>query len=129
MFETADTVIAVETSVIIAIVLYWLLSTPDPQQSRKQFLKKYKEKTIDGWKQIYEHLDRMCKICGTDEVHGKDNCVKWYTRIEYKSLSIKILGSLTVDQTLMILSEWEVSYSSVCVCGHSVANVHVSHSR
>ena len=106
MFET---IIAVETGVIIVIVLYWLLNTPDPRQSRKQFLKKYKEKTIDGWKQIYEHLDRMFGLCGTDGVHGNDNCAKCYTRIEYKSLAINILGSLTVDQTLMILSEWEVS--------------------
>jgi len=80
------------------MVLYVLLNTPDPQQSRKQFLKKYKEKTINGWKQIYEHLDRMHEICETDLVCSNNNCAKCYTRIEYKSLAIKILGSIAVDQ-------------------------------
>jgi len=108
MFETADIVIAIESGIIIAMVLHWLLKKPDldSEQSRKRFLKKYEKTTIKGWKQIYEHLETMHK-----DYNDSNECPKCYTRIQYKSLVIKIAGSLSVDQTLMILSEWEVSLS------------------
>ena len=89
---------------------------PRSPGSYKQFLEEYRATTIKGWQKIHEHLRKILeqsskqyeavnKGCG-NSTECEDKC---YTRIQYKDLTITILGSITVDQILMILSEWEVS--------------------
>ncbi|XP_065893352.1 uncharacterized protein [Dysidea avara] len=73
------------------------------------FLQKYQATAISGWKEIYEHLG---KILGKCEIGGKgcdyDDPNKGnYTMIQYESLTIKIYGRITEDDTLTILSKWE----------------------
>jgi len=112
MSET-NIVIAIESDVVIAMIvmIYWLLKTPVVPDPRKRFLAEYQATAIKGWEKIHQHSSRKIlescqtnpKGCGTE-----DNC---YTKIQFKDLIIKIIGNITVDQTLMILSEWEVSLS------------------
>jgi len=82
-------------------------------QPHKEFLKKYQKTTIKGWEKIHEHLRKILERCETmNKGCGKDNCKdKCYTSIHYEDLTITILGSITVDETLKILSQWEVSHS------------------
>ena len=65
-----------------------------------KFLKKYQDTAIAGWKEIYEHLASILKKC--------KEC-KETTTIRYKTLTVKICGKITVDKTLEILTQWEVS--------------------
>ena len=78
------------------------------------FLQKYQATSIKGWKEIYEHLG---KILGKCEIGGKgcddgDDHKGNYTIIQYESLTIKIYGQITEDDTLTILRKWEVSLYS-----------------
>jgi len=83
--------------------------------SHKQFLEEYQATTIKGWVKIHEHLRKILEQSSEAVNKGYGNSSecedKCYTRIQYEDLTIKILGSITVDQTLVILSEWEVSLS------------------
>ena len=71
------------------------------------FLWKYQATAIDGWKEIYEHLGNILEKCETISETGKE-CEE-ITIIKYKTLTIRIYGKIAVDDTLIKLSQWEVS--------------------
>jgi len=139
MFE-AEFVIAFETSVIVVMIMiiYRLLKTPPlvpyPLWSRKQFLEEYKERSTKGWIKVYKHLGKMRERSETGKVQDSDSneCPsgvdgksrdKFHTLIQYKSLTLKISGAIPVDQTLFILSEWEVSLSCYPAgCSYSICS-------
>jgi len=72
------------------------------------FLWKYQATAIAGWKEIYEHLGNILEKCETSSKTSKE-CEE-ITIIKYKTLTIRIYGKMTVDDTLTTLSQWEVSH-------------------
>ena len=72
------------------------------------FLWKYQATAIAGWKKKYEHLGNILEKCEAISETGKE-CEE-ITIIKYKTLTIRIYGKITVDDTLIKLSQWEVSH-------------------
>ena len=71
------------------------------------FLKEYQATAIAGWKEIYQHLASILMKCEIKSETSKE--CKETTTIRYKTLTVKICGKITVDETLKILTQWEVS--------------------
>ncbi|XP_065896911.1 uncharacterized protein [Dysidea avara] len=59
--------------------------------------------TLKGWKEICDHLEKVLGKCEIHKGHDSDE----YTLIQYESLTIKIYGKITVNDTLTTLSMWE----------------------
>jgi len=78
-----------------------------PEKDSLLFLQKYRDTAIRGWKEIYKHLESILEKCEISSEISKGR--KEFTIIQYKTLTVKIYGQITVNDTLTILSKWEVS--------------------